>query len=152
MFRADRRLILWLCVAVAFAATLAIFLWRPQTRPDLSDPRRIQAGAPIYAKQCASCHGDNLQGQPNWTTRLPNGRMPAPPHDESGHTWHHPSAILFAITKNGLKPPYAPPDYQSDMPAFAGVLSDDEIWNALAFIRSRWPAAVRAKHDELERQ
>jgi len=78
-----------------------------------------------------------LEGQPNWRQRLPNGRLPAPPHDESGHTWHHPPQVLFGITKFGLAP-YAPPGYESDMPAFAGKLSDDEIRSVLAFIESHW--------------
>lgn len=64
--------------------------------------------------------------------------MPAPPHDESGHTWHHPDDVLFAIVKDGLVPPYAPRGYESDMPAFAGKLSRDEIWAVLAFIKSHW--------------
>ena len=64
--------------------------------------------------------------------------MPAPPHDESGHTWHHPDAVLFAITKNGLVAPNAPQDYESDMPAFAAKLTDDEIWAVLAYIKSHW--------------
>src|SRR3989442_9531102 len=48
------------------------------------------------------------------------------------HTWHHPDNVLFGITKRGLVPPYAPPDYQSDMPGFGGKLSDDEILAVLA--------------------
>lgn len=64
--------------------------------------------------------------------------MPAPPHDESGHTWHHPDEVLFGITKHGLVPPYAPPGYASDMPAFGGKLSDNEIRSVLAFIASHW--------------
>jgi hypothetical protein len=68
--------------------------------------------------------------------------MPAPPHDDSGHTWHHPDEVLFGITKNGLVLPYAPPGYQSDMPAFAGTLSDEEIRAVLAYIASRWSGEV----------
>ncbi|SRR5258706_1908734 len=98
----------------------------------------LQAGARIYAQHCAACHGAKLEGQPEWRRRLPNGRMPAPPHDESGHTWHHLDEVLFAITKYGLVPPYAPPGYQSDMPAFGGELSDQEIRDALAYIASHW--------------
>ena len=64
--------------------------------------------------------------------------MPAPPHDESGHTWHHADGVLFAITKRGLVPPHAPVGYESDMPAFGGKLSDEEIWAVLAFIKSHW--------------
>jgi mono/diheme cytochrome c family protein len=99
---------------------------------------RIARGERIYAQHCAACHGAKLEGQPEWRKRLPDGRLPAPPHDESGHTWHHPDRVLFAISKNGLVPPYAPPAYESDMPAFAGRLADDEIWAVLAFIKSRW--------------
>ena len=87
---------------------------------------------------CASCHGTKLEGQPDWRRRLPNGRMPAPPHDETGHTWHHADALLFAITKQGLVPPHAPAGYESDMPAFGKTLSDEEIWAALAYIKSLW--------------
>ena len=102
------------------------------------DPAQIALGQKIYVQECASCHGLQLEGQPNWRRRLPNGRMLAPPHDESGHTWHHPDEVLFGITKHGLVPPYAPAGYESDMPAFAGKLSDAEIRAVLAYIRSHW--------------
>jgi mono/diheme cytochrome c family protein len=98
----------------------------------------LALGDRLYAQHCASCHGANLEGQPDWRSRLPNGRMPAPPHDESGHTWHHPDEVLFGVTKHGLVPPYAPPGYESDMPGFAGTLSDDEIRAVLAYIASHW--------------
>jgi mono/diheme cytochrome c family protein len=102
------------------------------------DRARIAEGAKLYAQHCASCHGAKLEGQPNWRQRLANGRLPAPPHDESGHTWHHPDEVLFAITKNGLVPPYAPKDYESDMPAFGGKLSDAEIRAVLEYIKTHW--------------
>lgn len=120
--------------------------------PDLNDVQRVTSGRALYDRHCATCHGQSLEGQPNWTSRLPSGRLPAPPHDDSGHTWHHASELLFAITKFGLVPPYAPEGYASDMPAFGKVLSDDEIWNVLAYIRSRWSAEVRQRHDALEAQ
>jgi len=101
-------------------------------------PPDLKRGAAVYAQHCAACHGAKLEGQPNWRQRLANGRMPAPPHDESGHTWHHPPEVLFGITKFGLVPPFAPPGYESDMPAFAGKLSDSEIRAVLAFIESHW--------------
>lgn len=101
-------------------------------------PPDLRSGAEGYALHCAACHGAKLEGQPNWQQRLPNGRMPAPPHDESGHTWHHPPHVLFGITKYGLVPPYAPSQYESDMPAFGGKLSDDQIRDVLAYIESHW--------------
>lgn len=110
------------------------------------DAAHLALGQKLYAQHCASCHGANLEGQPQWQKRLPNGKMPAPPHDETGHTWHHPDEVLFGITKYGMAL-YAPPGYQSDMPAFGGQLSDDEIRAVLAFIQSRWtsPELLQAR-------
>lgn len=108
-----------------------------EQRPDLA------LGQEIYAQHCAACHGAKLEGRPDWRKPLPSGRMPAPPHDDSGHTWHHSDRVLFEITRNGLVPPNAPKNYESDMPAFAGKLSDDEIRAVLAYIASRWSDEVR---------
>jgi mono/diheme cytochrome c family protein len=107
-------------------------------RADPRDAKLVALGARVYAEHCASCHGAKLEGQPDWRKRLPNGRLPAPPHDESGHTWHHSDRVLFEITKYGLVPPHAPKDYESDMPAFGGKLSDEEIRAVLAYIQSHW--------------
>jgi mono/diheme cytochrome c family protein len=107
-------------------------------RADARDPAKVALGAKAYAQHCAACHGAKLEGQPDWRRRHPNGRLPAPPHDESGHTWHHPDQMLFGITQKGLVPPYAPKDYESDMPAFGGKLTDDEVWAILAYIKSHW--------------
>lgn len=110
-------------------------------------------GQKLYAQHCAACHGAKLEGQGDWRKPLPSGRMPAPPHDDSGHTWHHPDEVLFGITKHGLVPPYAPLGYQSDMPAFAGTLSDGEIRAVLAYIRSHWSSEVlKARAEMLQHQ
>jgi mono/diheme cytochrome c family protein len=104
--------------------------------------QQLALGEQLYAQHCAACHGAKLEGQPDWRQKLPHGRFRAPPHDDSGHTWHHPDEVLFGITKHGLVPPYAPPGYESDMPGFAGTLSDDEIRAVLAYIKSRWSGEV----------
>jgi mono/diheme cytochrome c family protein len=107
-----------------------------------ADSKQIALGRYIYDAQCARCHGKNLEGQRDWQTRLPSGRLPAPPHDASGHTWHHPDKVLTGITKGGLKP-YAGEDYESDMPAFANMLSEAEISAVISFIESTWPERER---------
>jgi mono/diheme cytochrome c family protein len=111
--------------------------------------QELALGEKLYAQHCAACHGAKLEGERDWQTRLPDGRFRAPPHDDSGHTWHHPDEVLFGITKHGLVPPYAPVGYESNMPAFAGTLSDAEIRAVLAYIESRWSASVRKLRAEM---
>ena len=106
-----------------------------------AESAQIAAGREIYAAHCASCHGADLQGQPDWQTRLPNGRLPAPPHDTSGHTWHHSDDQLFTIVKKGLSA--IVPDYESDMLPFEGALTDDQVRAVLDFIKSKWPERER---------
>lgn len=111
------------------------FLGEPVTADE------IALGQDLYAANCASCHGADLEGQPDWKRRLESGRMPAPPHDETGHTWHHADRQIFTITKLGVGG--VVPGYESDMPAFEGVLTDEEIRAVLAFIKSTWPDRQR---------
>lgn len=82
--------------------------------------------------------------------RKSNGRLPAPPHDESGHTWHHADAVLIDITKNGLVPGVtAPTGYVSDMPAYNALLNDHDIRAVLAYIKSFWPQHALAMQKEI---
>lgn len=118
---------------------------------DASAPSTIALGSKVYAQQCAVCHGPNLEGQPNWRSRLADGRLPAPPHDETGHTWHHPDAVLFDVTKYGGAK-NAPPGFVSGMPAFGDKLTDREIRAVLAYIKSRWPEPVRQRQARIDRQ
>jgi len=136
-------------VAAAIAAGWMFWPSASTGRADANDARQVALGATVYRDHCAGCHGANLEGQPNWMSRKPDGRFPAPPHDETGHTWHHPDETLFDLTKLGLKPPLAPAGYQSDMPAFGPVLTDEQIWAVLAFIKSRWPEKIQARHSSM---
>lgn len=133
--------------AVAAVAIIAYALWPAGTPSGGADPdnaEQVALGKTVYAGQCAVCHGAKLEGQPNWRRRLPDGGLPAPPHDEGGHTWHHPDGQLFQMTKRGGQP-FAPPGFKSNMPGFAESASDAEIWAVLAYIKSRWPKNIRAR-------
>lgn len=105
-------------------------------------------GQAVYAANCAVCHGADLEGQANWRTPDKNGRLPAPPHNASGHTWHHSDELLFRIVKEGTAAVVGG-GYVSDMPAFGDTLSDREIQAVLEFIRSRWPEEERRYQESM---
>ncbi len=137
---------IWLAGSAAFVAAASITVWQPWSTRLLADPENaslVAEGRAVYADRCASCHGVQLEGQANWRRHLPNGRLPAPPHDPSGHTWHHSDEVLFGMVKHGIGP-YAP-GYDSDMPAFDQILTDSQIWAVLAFIKSTWPEDIRER-------
>jgi mono/diheme cytochrome c family protein len=114
-----------------------------------TDANVLATGRQLYAAHCAACHGAQLQGQPHWRERDANGRLPAPPHDASGHTWHHPDQVLFDITKYGVARAANLQGYDSAMPAFEGVLTDAQIVAVLGWIRSTWPAGIQHKQQEV---
>lgn len=135
---------------LAIAITVALWFDKPKLMADPENTQQVARGKSVYMQLCMACHGASLEGQSNWHERLPSGRMPAPPHDASGHTWHHPDSVLFGITKHGLLPgKYAPPGYQSDMPAFGNTLTDEDIWAVLTYIKSSWPEEIRAAQREM---
>ncbi len=113
------------------------------TMIDSTDADMIDRGSAIYQENCASCHGVNLEGQPNWIQRNADGTLPAPPHDATGHTWHHSDELLFELTKWGSTAVIGN-DYKSNMPGFSNTLDDDDIWAVLAYIESQWPEEIRA--------
>lgn len=118
-------------------------------RANPDNQTQTKRGEFIYQRFCALCHGKKLEGQTNWRIRKADGKLPAPPHDETGHTWHHDDQLLFNIIKYGLVPPYGPKNYASDMPAWGETLKDEDIWAVLAYIKSRWPEETRKIQEEI---
>jgi mono/diheme cytochrome c family protein len=134
----------------AFMIPVAIAVLAPwpamadSTRADPDDGEQVARGTRIYAESCASCHGGGLEGQGDWRSPNPDGTYPAPPHDADGHTWHHPDSLLFRYTKLGGQEALKDvPGVKSAMPGFGNALSDQDIWDVLAFIKSHWPERAR---------
>lgn len=108
--------------------------------PPVPAPRadKVAKGEVLYARYCAECHGTDLKGSPTWKEPLADGSLPPPPHDDSGHTWHHPDRQLIEIIQNG-----GDPNYNSKMPAFGDRLSEDEVVSILEFLKSKWSVEAR---------
>ncbi|MEM7545151.1 MAG: cytochrome c [Pseudomonadota bacterium] len=103
-------------------------------------------GAALYAEHCAACHGANLEGEADWRVQNEDGSLPAPPHDDSGHTWHHADEMLRDYTRLGGAETLrrmGVTGVVSAMPAFGDVMSDEEIDAVLDFIKSNWSPQMR---------
>nr|WP_313415721.1 cytochrome c [Brevundimonas diminuta] len=137
-------------VGVVLAVAIGLLAVGTFAAREAAAPRgqTIDEGRAIYEVHCAACHGAELEGQPNWRSPLPLGRLPAPPHDASGHTWHHSDDVLFRIVKEGTAE-IVGGGYESDMPGFGDVLSDAEIRTVLAYIKSTWPERERSYQESV---
>lgn len=113
-----------------------------------TEPQIIATGKKLYEQYCASCHGVKLQGEANWRQRKPDGTLPAPPHDATGHTWHHPDRVLFAYTKIGGAR-FTRGAFKSAMPGFEDQLTDREIATVIAYIKSSWPKEIRDRQQSI---
>ena len=135
-----------LCLAAALAGCDRVDPG-PKGLLSADDPQVLAVGKRVYEQHCAACHGARLEGQPDWRVRDAAGLLPAPPHDATGHTWHHPDAVLFDITKHGVAKAANLKDYRSAMPVYGNVLTDAEIVAVLSWIKSQWPAAIREQQE-----
>lgn len=107
---------------------------------------QVALGAELYQEHCASCHRPDLSGDPDWKTPNDDGSYPPPPHDSSGHTWHHSDQLLLEIIRDGSNSP------QSAMPAFGDRLTDADISAILEFIKTSWGPAERQYQQEVTQQ
>lgn len=129
-------ILLVLAAILAFPGESAVAAINPD------DSQQVALGQEVYLVQCASCHGENLEGEENWQQPGEGGLIKAPPHDETGHTWHHSNEYLIDSLKKGGARLDASLG-TSAMPAYEGVLSDEEMAAVIAYIISTWPADIR---------
>ena len=138
----------WLMAGLVLAGGLLILagVWARGSNSaavaiNLDDPQLVATGEDVYNTYCAACHGFDLEGEANWQQPNADGSFRAPPHDETGHTWHHNDSYLIESIKLGgvrLEPNIG----VSAMPAYDDVLSDAQIAAVLAYIKSSWPSEI----------
>ncbi len=93
-----------------------------------------RTGEQIFASTCASCHGAGGEGDENWMVRGEDGRLPPPPLDGTGHTWHHSDNVLYGIVSEGG----LGLGFGSNMPAFKDQLTHEEIIAVLEYVKTLW--------------
>lgn len=110
------------------------------------DPALLARGARLFQENCATCHGANAQGAPNWQQRGADGKYPAPPLNGTGHDWHHPLAALKATVRNGTLM------IGGSMPPWRDKLSDADIEATIAWLQSLWPDEIYAAWKRMDEQ
>jgi mono/diheme cytochrome c family protein len=108
----------------------------------------IEEGHLIYTQYCAACHGIDGQGQYPEAPFEPDrtGRIGAPPHDDTGHTWHHSDVLLIRyVTEGG----FTDPERFHPMPPFGNILSDEQIVFVIAYIKTMWTDEQRVMQRRL---
>jgi len=88
-----------------------------EDRPFSSDTPQLEDGKRVYRQYCASCHGTQGEGMPNWEEQNALGELPAPPHGPEGHTWKHSDAMLYRIIAEGWRDSWNKTD-RLTMPAY----------------------------------
>ena len=106
-----------------------------EKKSDLS--KALARGAKVYATSCRPCHGD----------RHGKGSIArAHPHNEIGHTWHHPDAQLKEWIINGKPGPGS-----SIMPGFT-YLREHDVEAILALIKTWWTDEQRESQADISRR
>lgn len=91
--------------------------------PPLTEPARIQAGAPIYDGMCRMCHG----APGHDPSEIAQGLNPKPPKLWSEDVQGMSDAELYWIVKHGIK--------MTGMPAFGLTHEEEKLWSVVAFVR-----------------
>ncbi len=102
-----------------------------------SEAASVAEGAAIYNDNCAACHEESGEGAPNWQRQNADKTYPAPPHDLTGHTWHHGDGHLYRTVRDGGGA-FVSPGFKSAMPAFGDRLDPLEIRAVIACLKSLW--------------
>jgi mono/diheme cytochrome c family protein len=88
------------------------------------DDESLEAGASLYAANCATCHGETGEGDGPAAAGLE--KKPADLHE--GHVQENSDGALFYIISHGRA--------DTPMPAWDKLLSEDERWHLVNFLRA----------------
>ncbi len=99
--------------------------YRGRMSPLEATPETIAAGAGIYAAHCAECHGERGFGDGDAGRALD----PSP----ALLSFMVPGEyLLWSLSEGGLP-------FGSEMPAFGDRLTEEQIWQVIAYMRAGFP-------------
>lgn len=136
------RLALFLLAGLAALGVVIVSLTMPRPGERWYGREEVELGRQLYAQHCAQCHGVGAQGAANWQKPGPDGKMPPPPLNGTGHAWHHPMRDLVSVIQNGTP---------GNMPAWRDKLSGDDTRAVIAWFQSLWPGEIYAAWDRMDR-
>lgn len=84
-------------------------------------------GEDVFAANCASCHGENAQGEGPAAAALD----PQPANLAENQAALSDGYLFWRIAEGGAMAPFT-----SQMPAWQGTLSEDQIWQVIAYLRT----------------
>jgi len=108
-------------------AMRAMDVYADKHKPEMDNPTALTAanlseGAKEYEEHCAFCHG----GAKAKISPMQNKLNPPAPQ-LIDHIPHDPDNWLFWVTKHGVR--------MTGMPSWDGIMSDEEMWKVVAFIK-----------------
>jgi mono/diheme cytochrome c family protein len=102
---------------------------KSEKNPLLFTAENLAAGKEAFSHYCVACHG--MDGQ-NTGVPFADNMSPPVPKLSSPDIQSYTDGQLKWVIENGVSP--------SGMPGSKGILSDDEIWSTIIFIRHLPPA------------
>ena len=136
-FQDEKRMTKMKSILIVGAIICAIFMLNGNAKAN--EMKKAQSGAELFKKHCAPCHGDDAKGQ---DPSQPSGGFDAnmqriaPALNGTGHSWHHPPALIYEYIEKGSI------DKTSPMPSFGSVLKGHDIKAIVVYMNSLWPIEI----------
>ncbi len=92
----------------------------------------LAAGRRLYFRNCMYCHGDNLDGRGHFADAL--NPLPANFRDSGTISQLEEGYVYWRIATGGPGLPQGATPWNSSMPVWQNFLSEEEIWQVIAFI------------------
>jgi S-disulfanyl-L-cysteine oxidoreductase SoxD len=130
-----RNFVLFACLVILLAACSERLPSYPQRQPPpgfLENAANRAAGAAIFRQNCAVCHGSTGEGR---SPRADFFQPPASEFRDPGYRTMDPGYLYWRVETGKAVEPFL--SRGSVMPAWGHYFSEEQIWQLIAYLRSR---------------